>query len=273
MSKTEVEKQITSKLKYQSEDGSVKGDPSGLILSGPGGKFGMVNFGDDILCVTDLEEEEIFAAGEEISIILSREPIDRFLGRDYGPGLTSGKFRTGYNLGRQVSKLLFPERDKAYPYTGIAYLARLEAMDQSVRNDFHESMKHAFVPFVGIEWQTQDKLMELYRTEWLDKALKDSKKSNLLFNALSAITHGDEQRLEGIYDSPMMDERLVGMLGQFSVDIDNIDIEELKKVHGFDPQVGVILSSITDDPTTWNAGITQLATFHNLHWLPGEPVF
>jgi hypothetical protein len=245
------------------------------IFEKGGRKFGMVSFGDDIMMITNVPKDEIFAVAEKMNVSLSSEPTTRFLGYDYGPG-DYETFNEGRNLGNMISKKLSPERKKEFPYTAIGHLGQYYALNEGIRKDFHVLSKGLFEEHVGMEWTSIENMEKQMKDEWLPKILKNSSKIGYLYDALGTFIHGGIDSAEpGLLPSSLEMFAEEEIIGRFLFDPENIDTEigRLEELHGFDLRVTKILKSITSSPMTWNAALINLARLHNLMYTPGGPIY
>jgi hypothetical protein len=271
MTEDEIISAFTSKFKKSLDDEGVRP----RIFEKNGKRFGVTSFGDDLMMVTNLKKEDVFAVAQRINIELSEEPTLRFIGFDFGGGSVD-TFHRGRNLGNMISKTLSPERMKIFPYTAIGHLGRFYALDEGIRKDYHESMKDLFPAHIGMDWTSIENMETQMKDVWLPQVLENSSRISMLYDALASFTHGgidaaESSLLPGALEVFAEEE----IIGKFTFDPEDIDgeIGRLSELHGFDSDVGRILRGISSHTNTWNRSITDLARLHSLIWESGGPVY
>lgn len=171
-----------------------------------------LNWGDDIvIAVPPVSEERSRAilekASDRLQLGFDIEPALRYLGFLYASGAVQA--RTGYSIGRMVSKQFFPETPKVYPFAAIGYWARLEFIPDP--RSFHKR-------FVSKYWTKE--LGEAVPYERRDYAMKTAMSAAVTADiadadALNFLVHGMDaddsaSLLDGIVELDVVEAYLGG---------------------------------------------------------------
>lgn len=241
-----------------------------------GSNWDAITFGDDIICAIDPRAvapefaDDAQAAFDsicvsELDLVVTSEPTVKFLGQNYDM-LSFKDASTGYPPGRFIQQQFFPERKKRYPFSTIGYIARLELLDDSVRDVIHQFCTPHFEELgLGPVFKCSERISVLRKL--LPEVEKYASDIAQLDDVLGVLGHGLDPQ-----DSPELfadlDDTFKDLLALGYVDVS--DPSEALRIGDYPQASKSLIDTLhriqTGDLSCVSLCVSQIAAIYGGHW-------
>jgi hypothetical protein len=236
-------------------------------------KYDLLLWGDDgLLMLPDLGfdiEPKLIEMFDQSGFPISMEPVARYLGSVYGNYNFDGTYKTGYDVGRAIQTLYFPERLRDYPFSTVGLIARLSLMEDGLAKEFFSVHTSHFWDdkVFGPRFQFSDRFAVM--DTLLPLLQKQSNKISQIDDILMILTKGVEP--DDLTDDFEFEEFL-DLLGQSAFNISD-PLSELDS-DSIPPEIKKGIRNIISGQFEDYQTVLNLIQFkYNLTYRPGDVLY